>query len=128
VRVNTVSKSGEGQVHAPAFHGDASKVECKGLGMKKSFAGRMSQFNVDATKAGASVHWNERRVCACAGEDMLLIAVMGPKGFPCEELHVKHMGRGNYQVNYKITEKGMWFIHVKYGENHVPGSPFQLVV
>lgn len=53
VRVNTVSKSGEGQVQAPAFHGDASKVECKGLGIKKSFAGRMSQFNVDATKAGA---------------------------------------------------------------------------
>lgn len=90
---------------------DASKVECKGMGLKKCFAGRMATFTVDATKAGL---------------DMLLVAVMSEKG-PCEEVHVKHTGRNNYQVNYKVNNKAEYYIYVMYGKDHVPGSPFRIV-
>ena len=52
MKIQTVSKTGEAVVAAPKYKGNASLVQLTGLGIKKSFAGRMSQFNVDATKAG----------------------------------------------------------------------------
>lgn len=37
---------------AKKFHGDASKVTLKGLGLKKAFQNRVANFNVDVTGAG----------------------------------------------------------------------------
>lgn len=54
VTINAVAKSGKGvsTSDAPKLKGDASKVECKGMGLKKANIGRQSVFNVDASKAG----------------------------------------------------------------------------
>ncbi len=60
-----------------------------------------------------------------AGQDILFVSVVTPKG-PSEEVYVKHTGRGIYNVNYLVREKGQIFIYVKYGEKHIPGSPFAL--
>ena len=58
---------------------------------------------------------------------MLMVGVWGPET-PCEEVNVKHMGRRIYNVNYRVKERGDYVIIVKYGDDHVPGSPFALSV
>ena len=58
---------------------------------------------------------------------MLMVGVWGPE-IPCEEVVVKHMGRNIYNVSYKVKDRGDYVIIVKYGDDHVPGSPFNISV
>lgn len=58
---------------------------------------------------------------------MLMVGVYGPKN-PCEEVVIKHVGNQQYQVNYCIKDKGDYMLIVKYGDQHIPGSPFQVEV
>lgn len=64
---------------------------------------------------------------ACAGNNILYIGMYGPKG-PCEEVQVKHLGRNQYQINYYVRERGDYILIVKWGEEHIPGSPFRAEV
>lgn len=48
----------------------------------------------------------------------------GPKS-PCEEVQVKHMGRNTYQINYYVRDRGDYILIVKWGDEHIPGSPFR---
>ncbi|KAJ0050245.1 hypothetical protein NL108_014312 [Boleophthalmus pectinirostris] len=91
---------------------DASKVLSRGPGLSKAFVGQRSSFSVDCSKAGKS---------------MLLVGVHGPH-VPCEEVVVKHMGRLQYNVSYILKERGEYALVVKWGDQHVPGSPFHVVV
>lgn len=61
------------------------------------------------------------------GNNILFCAVYGPKG-PVDEVFVKHLGRNMYQVNYTAKEKGDHIVIVKWGEDHIPGSPFKVEV
>ncbi len=63
----------------------------------------------------------------CLGNNLLFVAVYGPKG-PCDEVFLKHMGMNNYQVNYAARDRGEYVIVVKWGEDHIPGSPFKVDV
>lgn len=92
----------------PKFNSDASKVSSKGLGLKKAHPGRQNNFTINASQAGGNI---------------LYVGVYGPKG-PCEEVSIKHMGHYNYQVGYKIKERGEYVIVVRYGDQQIPGSPF----
>lgn len=58
---------------------------------------------------------------------MLLVGVMGPD-LPCEEVSVKHTGDGQYKVIYRPGERGEYMLVVKWGEHHIPGSPFHIEV
>lgn len=58
---------------------------------------------------------------------MLLVGVYGPQA-PCEEVLVKHMGNLQYNVTYTLKERGNYILVVKWGEDHIPGSPFNVVV
>jgi filamin len=58
---------------------------------------------------------------------MLMVGVMGPK-LPCEEVHIRHVGRNQYSVSYMVQERGNYLLIVKWGDQHIPGSPFQVVV
>ena len=62
-----------------------------------------------------------------SGANLLFVAVYGPKG-PCEEVFVKHLGHNSYQVNYAVRDRGDYVIIVKWGEDHIPGSPFKVEV
>ncbi|KAJ6639385.1 Filamin-A, partial [Pseudolycoriella hygida] len=116
VIVETVSKYSKGSNKSgpvlPNFKSDASKVTTKGMGLKKAFLGKQNQFTVGATDAGNNI---------------LYIGMYGPKG-PCEEVQVKHMGRNIYQVNYYIRERGEYILIIKWGEDHIPGSPYRVEV
>lgn len=61
------------------------------------------------------------------GNNILYIGMCGPKG-PCEEVQVKHMGRNIYQVNYYVRERGEYILIIKWGEEHIPGSPYRVEV
>ena len=62
-----------------------------------------------------------------AGHNMLVVGVMGPT-VPCEEINVKHQGRCQYNVSYIVRERGDYCLMVKWGDEHVPGSPYHVVV
>lgn len=92
----------------PKFQSDASRVTCEGNGLKKAFRGKQSTFNVDTTNAGSN---------------MMFVGMIGPKG-PCEELCIHHKGGNTYKINYIVKERGDYMLVVKWGEEHIPGSPF----
>ncbi|XP_044590424.1 filamin-A isoform X4 [Cotesia glomerata] len=96
----------------PRFKSDASKVTSKGMGLKKAYIGKQNQFSVSAGDAGSNI---------------LYVGVYGPKG-PCEEVFVKHVGRNNYNVSYLVRERGEYIVIVKWGDDHIPGSPFKVDV
>ncbi|XP_054726584.1 filamin-A isoform X3 [Anastrepha obliqua] len=116
VIVETVQKLAKGGkntgVHMPTFKSDASKITSKGMGLKKAYMGKQNNFTVNATEAG---------------NNMLFVGMYGPKG-PCEEFNVKHTGRNNFNVNYMVRDRGQYILIVKWGEEHIPGSPFQIDV
>ena len=58
---------------------------------------------------------------------MLLVGVHGPL-VPCEEVYVKHMGQRKYTVTYTANEPGQYLLIVKWGDDHIPGSPFHVIV
>ena len=57
----------------------------------------------------------------------MYVGVYGPKG-PCEEVFIKHTGRNNYQVGYLVKERGDYLVIVKWGDDHIRGSPFKVDV
>ncbi|XP_074644606.1 filamin-C-like isoform X4 [Tubulanus polymorphus] len=113
--VETVVKSAEAsklnQFKVADSHPD--KVNCKGLGLKKAFINRQAQFTVETKDAG---------------HNMLMVGIMGPGGVPCEEIHVKHGQRQTYNVSYLVKEKGDYLLMIKWGDEHVPGSPYPITV
>ena len=69
----------------------------------------------------------DRNFFLFSGNNILYVGVYGPKS-PCEEVFIKHMGRNNYQVNYVVRERGDYIVIVKWGDDHIPGSPFKVDV
>lgn len=67
------------------------------------------------------------RSSSCTGRNMLLVGVDGPK-VPCEEILVKHLGNRLYNVSYQLKEKGEYILVVKWGDEHIPGSPYHITV
>ncbi|XP_063147803.1 filamin-B isoform X3 [Candoia aspera] len=96
----------------PKSSSDASKVLARGAGLSRAFMGQKNSFSVDCSKAGSN---------------MLLVGVHGPT-IPCEEVSVKHLGNYQYHVTYVVKEKGDYLLAVKWGEEHIPGSPFHVTV
>ncbi|XP_078533924.1 filamin-C isoform X1 [Lissotriton helveticus] len=114
VLVETVTKSSSvgGYSSLPKFSSDASKVVSRGTGLSRALVGQKNAFTVDCSKAGTN---------------MLMVGVHGPKT-PCEEVYVKHMGNRLYNVTYTVKEKGNYILIVKWGDENVPGSPYQVTV
>ncbi|XP_029678437.1 filamin-A isoform X2 [Formica exsecta] len=110
--VQKISKSKQVGPVLPLFKSDASKVTSKGMGLKKAYLGKQNQFTVSAGEAGNNI---------------LYVGIYGPKG-PCEEVFVKHAGRNNYNVSYLVRERGEYIVIVKWGDDHIPGSPYKVEV
>ena len=131
--VTKVAKKSSGLVTLPQFKSDASKVTSKGMGLKKAYMNKQNTFSISAADAGkslnfkASFRWYANESWLDVGANLLFVAVYGPKG-PCEEVFVKHLGHNSYQVNYAVRDRGDYVIIVKWGEDHIPGSPFKVEV
>ncbi|XP_014480120.1 PREDICTED: filamin-A isoform X4 [Dinoponera quadriceps] len=110
--VQKISKAKQTGPILPLFKSDASKVSSKGMGLKKAYLGKQNQFTVNAGDAGNNI---------------LYVGVYGPKG-PCEEVYMKHTGRNNYNVSYLARDRGEYIVIVKWGDDHIPGSPYKVDV
>ncbi|XP_030564105.1 filamin-A isoform X2 [Drosophila novamexicana] len=94
----------------PVFESDASKVHSRGLGLTHVNLLERNEFTVDGSAAGSN---------------MLFVGILGAQG-PCDEVLVKHLGRHVYRVMYQVREPGEYILVAKWGEQHIPGSPFSL--
>ncbi|KAF4096786.1 filamin-A isoform X3 [Onychostoma macrolepis] len=108
MEINTTSDSSA----EPVFLSDASKVICHGPGLSKGFLGRKNTFYVD---------------CSKAGQNLLFVGMHGPT-VPCERVSIIHMGGHQYRINYAVKERGKYILAVKWGDEHIPGSPFHITV
>ncbi|ELU02479.1 hypothetical protein CAPTEDRAFT_151296 [Capitella teleta] len=115
VVVETVTKTSTTQKYAsfpPEVASDASKVRTSGVGLQRAVLNSESMFNVDATGAG---------------HNMLMVGILGPT-IPCEEIRVRHVGGCQYTCSYICKERGDYVLVVKWGDQHVPGSPYRFQV
>ncbi|XP_056102359.1 filamin-A isoform X1 [Rhinichthys klamathensis goyatoka] len=96
----------------PVFLSNASKVICHGPGLSKGILGRKNTFYVD---------------CSKAGRNLLFVGMHGPT-VPCERVSIIHMGGHQYRINYAVKERGKYILAVKWGDEHIPGSPFHISV
>uniref|UniRef100_A0A8B9VP85 Filamin B n=1 Tax=Anas zonorhyncha TaxID=75864 RepID=A0A8B9VP85_9AVES len=114
IMVESVTRSSTETCYSaiPKSTSDASKVVSRGAGLSKAFVGQKSSFSVDCSKAGSN---------------MLLVGVHGPT-IPCEEVSIKHLGSHQYNVTYVVKERGDYVLAVKWGDEHIPGSPFHITV
>ena len=62
-----------------------------------------------------------------SGKNVLMVGIIGPNS-PCEEVMIKHLGQREYNVTYTVLEAGDYVLVVKWGDEHIPGSPFHVNV
>ena len=58
--------------------------------------------------------------------NMLIVGIAGPR-IPCEQIHIHHIGNLQYNVRYQLSQAGSYVLVVKWGEEHIPGSPFTIL-
>lgn len=55
--------------------------------------------------------------------------MVGPAGSPpVDEMSVKHHNRNVFNCSYTVKHKGKYLLIVKYGDENIPGSPFNVNV
>ncbi|KAL4712562.1 hypothetical protein ACJJTC_007578 [Scirpophaga incertulas] len=105
VTVETVQKvSKQGQKQGPVlphFKSDASKVQSKGMGLKKAYLNKHNQFTVHAGDAAPSLNHLSR---------------------------LRTKVRTNYECWYVVRDRGDYIVIVKWGDDHIPGSPYKVEV
>jgi len=99
------------QQQLPAAEADASKVTVSGPGVHQATVNQENSFSVNGSNTGYN---------------MLVVGIAGPT-VPCEYVSVIHLGRLQYTVKYRLGQPGNYVLMVKWGDQHIPGSPFHLV-
>jgi filamin len=95
---------------SPAEIGDASKVKVWGPGTTRAVANQVATFNIDMSEAGYS---------------NLSLSMEGPSQ---ANLDCSDTDNGNCEVSYMPAEPGEYILNIRYGDQHVPGSPFNVLV
>lgn len=95
----------------PTFKSDASKVTHRGINQNCIKVNQRNEFTIDGS---------------LAGNNILFVGIFGPKG-QCDEVVIKHMGRNGYRVTYEVQDPGEYILAAKWGDDHIPGSPFNLI-
>ncbi|TMS38553.1 hypothetical protein L596_005251 [Steinernema carpocapsae] len=88
--------------------GDASKVVCSGPGISNATSQAFNEITVDTTKAGYGG---------------LSVSVEGPSK---AEIICKEAKNGIVKIAYKPSEPGVYAVAVKFADNHVKDSPFNV--
>merc|ERR1712224_105438 len=91
---------------------DASKCSALGEGLNNAKSGEIATFEVDANSGGRG---------------SLTVGVEGPS-IPADEVTIKRVKDKTYKVAYVAEAPGQYTIRVKWGDEHIPGSPFTLNV
>lgn len=88
--------------------GGSHKVQVGGPGLERGEVGMSNHFNVYSREAGAG---------------SLSIAIEGPGQ---AKVKVEERPNGFLGVSYNVDKPGMYGIHVKYNDEHIPESPFRV--
>ena len=89
-----------------AWKTDPTKVKVYGTGLEGGSTHQWAEFTLDRSKAGA-------------GD--LSLSIEGP----CEsEVRVDDQGEGIAEVKFLPEEPGEYKVHIKFGDEAIPGSPF----
>ncbi|XP_076469743.1 LOW QUALITY PROTEIN: filamin-A-like [Babylonia areolata] len=94
------------------FVSDATKCVASGPGLNQGLCGQNNTFTVDTTGAG---------------NNMMFVGMMGPE-VPVDELIIRFVGNCKYSVTYNVKMKGRYILIVRWGEQDIPGSPFNVQV
>lgn len=92
----------------PVFNSDASKVLVTGNGLQKISLHSCNEFLVDGSNAGNNI---------------LFVGISGPRG-PSEEILIKKVSNNIYKISYFVKETGEYLVAIKWGDEHVNGSPY----
>jgi len=91
---------------------DARKVKVSGPGVEKPVdCDEVTEFYADCSEAGFAPFG---------------VALDSPSGGPAPEPEIIDEGNGKYTIRYEPEEVGTYSINVKYGDKHVPRSPFRV--
>ncbi|KAL3876827.1 hypothetical protein ACJMK2_034617 [Sinanodonta woodiana] len=93
-----------GQMNSGGFH----KVQVGGPGVEKGEAGAENHFNIYTREAGSGT---------------LSIAIEGPSK---AQIKVENRPHGFLGVSYKVQKPGMYGVHIKFNDEHIPNSPFKI--
>lgn len=59
-----------------------------------------------------------------AGDGSLSVSIRGPQPHTVVESNVVYTGDDLYEVIYEVNLAGFYVINVKWGDRHIPESPF----
>ena len=82
---------------------------------------------VSSSEQKKMVHVFKKNYTIISGKNVLMVGIIGPNS-PCEEVMIKHLGQREYNVTYTVLEPGDYVLVVKWGDEHIPGSPFHVNV
>ncbi|XP_025077978.1 filamin-A-like isoform X3 [Pomacea canaliculata] len=88
--------------------GGPHKVQVGGPGLEKGEVGMKNVFNIYTREAGPGI---------------LSLALEGPSK---SEIKLEDRPNGFLGASYKVTRPGVYGIHIKYDDTHIPGSPFMV--
>jgi filamin len=111
--IEAVEKKAGESSKAKTFKGDASKVVAKGNGLKKAFCGSGGNFTVDVNGAG---------------QGALYMGMISQGGHPIAELSYKRARGTVYNCTYRSVERGDATLTVRWGNEDIPGSPFNIKI
>jgi filamin len=63
--------------------------------------------------------------CDNAGNSKIFASLFGPLG-PCDDISIKHAGGMSFAVTYVVRDRGEYTLTIKWGDEHIPGSPFKI--
>ena len=99
----------------------ASQSIAEGKGLNETFAGRETQFTLTTTTAEGRQCYNKR--------DCVRVEIRDQRGRECgTEVRISDDKNGQYKISYSLKEQGRYSIIIKVNEEHVPGSPYDLLV
>lgn len=93
-----------GQLSSGGYH----KVQVGGPGVEKGEVGKENHFNIYTREAGAGT---------------LSLGIEGPSH---AKIRLEDRPNGFLGTSYKVEKPGMYGIHVKFNDEHIPSSPFMV--
>ena len=93
----------------------------EGKGLNETFAGRETQFTLTTKTAAGRQCYNKR--------DRVTVEIRDQRGRECgTEVRISGNKNGQYKISYTLKGQGRYSIIIKVNGEHVPGSPYDLLV
>ena len=104
-----------------SYHTKASQSIAEGKGLKEALAGVESKFNLITRDYEKTMRYNEN--------DLVTVEILDEQKRDCEMgVRIQDNKTGQYEISYCPRDQGKYSISIKVNEQHVCGSPSDLLV